>query len=97
MVRVMFACSAAIAAALSASAPASSDDSDYLAVVQEDVPYVYNQYGKDTLLNLGYNVCKWNSQGLQDLDIIAKIRQAAPMSASAASSIMVDAQYKLGC
>lgn len=97
MARVLTVCIASVMAAVAGSAPAVADDSDYLSAVQEDVPYVYNTYGRAAVLDLGYRICKWNAQGVQDLDIVSRVQQAAPMSESAAIKVVVKAESRLGC
>ena len=76
---------------------AQATESEYLADMKAESPYVYNQLGPNAILNLGYQVCEWNAQGLSSTDILKKIKSVAPMSSSAAINVSVYAENGLGC
>lgn len=80
------------------TANASTDS--YLADLQQDIPYVVNQYGTQALINEGYKVCGWAAQNVPDIEaggIVDRIEGDLPMSDNAAIALKVDAEHDLGC
>ena len=60
-----------LAAAMAALAPlfgvtpatANADPSDYLQQVQKELPYIYDEYGRQAILTEGYRICGYVGAG----------------------------------
>jgi hypothetical protein len=89
----------AVVAALSLASAgmAQADSSTYLQRLQEQIPYVYNEYGSQTLLHEGNAVCGYAAQGMDTFDATHRVVADLPMSISAASWVVLIAQDELGC
>jgi hypothetical protein len=90
----------ALAAALFNIGTANASTSSYIASLQEEIPYVVQQYGEQALIDEGYKVCAWTAQGVPDVEaggIIDRIERDLPMSDHAAINVKVDAEHDLGC
>jgi hypothetical protein len=84
--------------AVSNNAEAHADSNTYLTHVQSDMPYLLDLYGSTSMLHEGYQICRYEQQGVtgaSDLDdlIIADM----PMSRTAGIKLQVDAEFFLGC
>jgi len=90
----------ALAAPLFGMGTANASTDSYLADLREDIPYVVQQHGPQTLINEGYKVCGWAAQNVPDIEpggIIDRIERDLPMSDNAAIAVKVDAEHELGC
>jgi hypothetical protein len=85
------------AVGIATASPASAGTSDYLRRLQEEVPYILDQYGSQALISEGYKVCGWAGQGMDSLEIIRKVQADMPMSFNAANKVTVLAESRLGC
>ena len=86
------------AAALGGVGTANASTSGFLQHVQDNIPYVLDQYGKDAVLNEGKHICAWEAQGTTGASDLADLIIAEmPMSRSAAVRLQVYAEHDLGC
>lgn len=82
---------------LLSSGVAQADTTSYLARIQKELPYVYQQYSSGQLVNEGYRICTYEQQGLNTSGVTDRVVTDLPMSRSAAISLEVFAQHHLGC
>lgn len=90
----------ALAALLFGTGTANASTDSYLARLQEEIPYVVQQYSPQALVNEGYKVCGWATQGVPDIEpggIVDRIERDLPMSDNAAIAVQTYAENELGC
>jgi hypothetical protein len=90
----------ASAALLFGMGTANASTGCYLADLRDQIPYVVQQYGPQALVNEGYRVCGWATQGVPDIErggIVDRIERDWPMSDNAAIAVQQQAEAELGC
>ena len=88
----------AIIGSLLGAGAANATTASFLQRVQDEIPYVISQYGKDAVLNEGYKICGYEAQGTTGASDLADLIIAEmPMSRTAAIRLQVYAEHHLGC
>lgn len=78
-------------------ATANADPSDYLQQVQKELPYIYDEYGRQAILTEGYRICGYEAL---DMDLTAETDHVVmdlPMSRHSAIELETIADVYLDC
>lgn len=77
---------------------ANASTADFLQDVQENIPYVLQQYGAAAVQTEGAHICAWEAAGITGAsDLNDRIMAEMPMSSTAALHMQVYAEHDLGC